>query len=169
MFPIAFLMRDRILNPIREHAYVRAQIPVALREQLMVDFLLAEKLTLDRRNFLAQVEQRIADHHAAEEEIDAQVLELRELAAAQLELPAQRRRHSAWLQGVLAAAVVLLAAGVFVGPRLLPRPAVAVAKAASASSGRLFSRLKCAATTWRSPACRLAARIWAAVSLLRWP
>lgn len=101
---------------------------VALREQLVVDFLLADRLTLDRRNFLAQVEQRIADHHAAEEEIDAQVLELRELAAAQIELPAQRRRHSTWLQGVLAGAVVLLAAAVFLGPGLLPRPAVAVAK-----------------------------------------
>jgi ferric-dicitrate binding protein FerR (iron transport regulator) len=101
---------------------------VALREQFVVDFLLAEKLTLDRGNFLAQVEQRIADHQAAEEEIDAQVLELRDLAAAEIELPAARRRNSAWMQGVLAAALLLVVAGVYFGPRLWPRQAVAMAK-----------------------------------------
>src|SRR5689334_20257228 len=33
---------------------------VAVREQLLVDDLLAQKFTIDRRNFVAQVEQRIA-------------------------------------------------------------------------------------------------------------
>jgi ferric-dicitrate binding protein FerR (iron transport regulator) len=100
----------------------------ALREQLMVDCLLAQKLSLDRRNFLAQVEQRIADYERSEEEIDSQVVELRELAAAEIERPAARHRQSLWVQGVLAVSLAAILAAVFVVPRFLPRQPHAVAR-----------------------------------------
>ena len=58
-----------------------------LREQLVIDDHLAQKMTVDRRNFLAQVEQRIADFERSEEEIDSQVAELRELATKEFERP----------------------------------------------------------------------------------
>ncbi|MCU0876942.1 MAG: hypothetical protein MUF06_04020, partial [Pirellulaceae bacterium] len=54
-----------------------------LRDQMVVDCLIAQKLSLDRQNFPAQVAQRIADFQESEQAIDSQVLELRELAAAE--------------------------------------------------------------------------------------
>lgn len=74
----------------------------ALREQLMLDDLLAQKLTLDRRNFPAQVEQRIADYERGQEELDRQVHTLRELAEAELHRPTAWTASSPWGRYLLA-------------------------------------------------------------------
>lgn len=100
---------------------------VALRQQLMVDDLLAQKLTVDRRNFRAQVEQRIADHERNEQEIDSHVVGLQEMAAAESERPAGRPNR-VWVQGVLAASILAIAVSAWLVPRFLPRPEIAVAK-----------------------------------------
>src|SRR2546423_12156196 len=55
----------------------------ALRDQLLLDDLLAQKLTLDRRNFVAQVEQRIADVNRGQTELSRQTADLRSIAAAE--------------------------------------------------------------------------------------
>src|SRR5436190_3281334 len=55
----------------------------SLRDQLLLDDLLAQKLTLDRRNFVAQVEQRIADLNRCQTELGRQTADLRSIAAAQ--------------------------------------------------------------------------------------
>jgi ferric-dicitrate binding protein FerR (iron transport regulator) len=101
---------------------------VELREQLLVDDLVAQKLTLDRRNFLAQVEQRIADFEQAESEIDQQVAELHSLASAPVTPAAGPSAASNWLKAALGLALVALVAGFFVLPRFLPQRAHVVAK-----------------------------------------
>src|SRR5438067_1463700 len=64
------------------------ELAASLREQLLLDDLLAQKLALDRRNFLAQVEQRITDFQRGEESLTQQVADLRSLAAAERHRPA---------------------------------------------------------------------------------
>src|SRR5262245_23364099 len=54
-----------------------------LRDQLMMDDLLAQKLMLDRRNCVAQVEQRIADLKRGPSELSKQTADLRSIAAAE--------------------------------------------------------------------------------------
>jgi ferric-dicitrate binding protein FerR (iron transport regulator) len=99
----------------------------SLRQQLVVDDLLAQKLTVDRRNFLAQVEQRISDHQRNEQEIDSQVVELHAMAAAEIERPVGRPNR-VWVQAVLAASILAMAVGAWLLPKYLPRPDIAVAK-----------------------------------------
>jgi hypothetical protein len=55
----------------------------SLREQLMLDELLAQKMSVDRRNFEAQVEQRIADLAKTKNPLGDQVADLSSLAAAE--------------------------------------------------------------------------------------
>jgi hypothetical protein len=98
---------------------------VALREQLMVDDLLAQKLTLDRRNFLAQVEQRIVDFERTEADIDVQVAELRELAtkefaSKELNRPSLWAAPSTWVRAGLALSLVAIVLGFIFAPRWAP-------------------------------------------------
>jgi hypothetical protein len=58
-------------------------LAVGLRDQLLLDELLAQKLAVDRRNFEAQVEQRIADLAKKKSPLGDQVADLRLLAAAE--------------------------------------------------------------------------------------
>jgi hypothetical protein len=102
-----------------------------LRDQMVVDCLIAQKLSLDRQNFPAQVSQRIADFQESEQAIDSQVLELRELAAAEMLAPMQRPRSSGWLGGVIALSLVVAAIGLFYVPRFLPQTPIPVAKVTS--------------------------------------
>jgi hypothetical protein len=54
-----------------------------LHDQLVLDDLLAQKLAIDRRNFVAQVEQRIADVNRGHGEVSRQTADLRSIAAAE--------------------------------------------------------------------------------------
>src|SRR3954463_10606878 len=85
------------------------ELTARLRHQLLMDDLLAQKLALDRRNFVAQVEQRIADLKRGQSEIGRQTADRRSMAAA--ENPGARRalfqwRAARWLLA-LSAAVAL--------------------------------------------------------------
>jgi hypothetical protein len=106
-----------------------------LREQLIVDDLVAQKLTVDRRNFLAQVEQRIADFERSEDEIDSQVAELHELAASQYERPSSWSGNSTWVKAALALSLAAIVAGFFLLPRWLPGDRRAVAKVVAVQGG----------------------------------
>ena len=102
-------------------AALRAQpaLAVEVHSQLLLDDLLAQKLVLDRRNFLAQVGQRIGDFEQGEEEIYSQVSELRALAEAELvERPA--KKTSVWMLLVISMAAVCAAIGAFLLPSYLP-------------------------------------------------
>lgn len=101
---------------------------VELREQLLVDDLLAQKLTLDRRNFRAQVEQRIADFERAEDEIDRQVAELHSLASAPVAVASGSSGMSTGLKAALALSLVAMVAGFFTLPQFLRRQPHFVAK-----------------------------------------
>src|SRR4029079_12976930 len=59
------------------------QLAARLRDQLLLDDLLAQKLALDRRNFVAQVEQRIADLNRGQTELSRQTADLRSIATAE--------------------------------------------------------------------------------------
>src|SRR3954471_9310707 len=56
-----------------------SELAITLREQLILDDLLAQKLALDRVNFVAQVEQRIADFERGHDELTKQVADLRSM------------------------------------------------------------------------------------------
>lgn len=103
---------DQLIDALRE----QPQLAIEVRTQLLVDDLLAQKLAVDRRNFLAQVGQRIGDFEQGEEEIYSQVSELRALAEAELE--EQKKRKSSPL---MMAAMMTLAASLAVVAFLLPQ------------------------------------------------
>jgi hypothetical protein len=89
-------------------AHLRADDDLAsrLHDQLLLDDLLAQKLTLDRRNFVAQVEQRIADLARGPTALSAQVADLSSLAAA--EKPVSPLSANLFLASRYALAVVVL-------------------------------------------------------------
>lgn len=100
---------------------------VTLREQLILDDLVAQKLSVDRRNFPAQVGQRIADYERGQEEINTQVADLRALAETEIERPTPWTGSSPWVKYVALAAALAIVA-VFLVPNWLPRAPQPVAK-----------------------------------------
>jgi len=70
---------DRFLAVLR----VDPDQAARLHDQLQIDDLLAQNLTTDRRNFVAQVAQRLADLERAQEAIGRQFADLSSLAAAE--------------------------------------------------------------------------------------
>ena len=68
-------------------AYLRAEPgkAVELREQLILDDLLGQKLAVDRKNFIIMVQQRLTDFERGEEEVYNQVADLRAIAEAEIE------------------------------------------------------------------------------------
>src|SRR5262245_22839990 len=92
-----------------------------LRDQLLVDDLLAQKLTLDRRNFVAQVEQRIADLNRGHTELSKQTADLRSIAAAERVGAGSIRWR--WTGLILALSLVLVVgASIFAFRLLAPHP-----------------------------------------------
>ncbi len=90
---------------------------IELREQLLVSDCLSQKLAIDRQNFFAQIEQRIADFERGEEEMYDQVAELRAIAEADIDKPLREPPRSIWLKYSLAAALSLLLVGAVIGWR----------------------------------------------------
>jgi ferric-dicitrate binding protein FerR (iron transport regulator) len=80
---------------------------IELREQLLLDDHLSQKLAIDRQNFFAQIEQRIADFEQGEEEMYDHVAELRAIAEAEIDKPLRQPPRPAWLKYSLAAAISL--------------------------------------------------------------
>lgn len=107
--------------------YLRAEPhkAIELREQLMIDDLLGQKLALDRKNFLAQVEQRLADFERGEEEVYNQVSDLRAIAEAEIERSPRPPGISPWIKfagSVSLAAVVVACVLVWQFQQSGPRP-----------------------------------------------
>jgi len=104
------------------------EFAVQVREQLLIDDLLAQKLTVDRRNFVAQVEQRIADLGRNKSELSQQTADLRSLAAA--EQP--NNRSYRWARFALALSLLVSIVGGVVAVRYWPHaPVIAKVKAVS--------------------------------------
>jgi ferric-dicitrate binding protein FerR (iron transport regulator) len=104
-------------------AALRAQptLAIELRTQLLVDDLLAQKLAVDRKNFLAQVGQRIGDYEQGEEEIYNQVSELRALAEAELVERPQRSTSQPWSAAIILVLAASIAAVAFLAPQYWPQ------------------------------------------------
>jgi ferric-dicitrate binding protein FerR (iron transport regulator) len=86
-------------------------LALQLRDQLVMDDVLGQQLAIDRGDFLAQVQQRVADHLRGEDELNRQADELRLLALARLESAPRDSRtpwSAYWTWGV--ALTLLLAA-----------------------------------------------------------
>jgi concanavalin A-like lectin/glucanase superfamily protein/FecR-like protein len=105
------------------------QSAAALRDQLVLDDLLAQKFTLDRRNFVAQVEQRIADFNRGHEELNQQVADLRSMAAAEKTLSSPGRWR--WSGLVLALSALVIAGLVVYQTGLLENRPPSIAKVTS--------------------------------------
>ncbi|WP_425617534.1 LamG-like jellyroll fold domain-containing protein [Anatilimnocola sp. NA78] len=107
---------DQLIEALR----AQPALAIELRTQLLLDDLLAQKLAFDRRNFLAQVGQRIGDFEQGEEEIYSQVSELRALAEAELVEKPQHQRSSRWTMVTVAILAASLAAIAFLAPQYWP-------------------------------------------------
>ena len=106
---------DQLIDALR----AQPALAVEVHTQLLLDDLLAQKLAVDRRNFLAQVGQRIGDFEQGEEEIYSQVSELRALAEAELvERPA--RKNSSWIVALISVVAASFAIGAFFLQQYLP-------------------------------------------------
>ena len=104
---------------------------IELREQLLLDDLVSQKLAGDRLNFLAQVGQRIADFERGEEEIDSHVVELRAMAEGEILAPPPQTRG--WLKYAAALAITLLLLVAVSSLLWAPRSSLPVAKVLSSS------------------------------------
>jgi len=112
---------DQLIEALR----AQPALAIELRTQLLLDDLLAQKLAFDRRNFLAQVGQRIGDFEQGEEELFSQVSELRALAEAELVEKPQHHRSSKLTMAVVATLAASLAVIAFLAPQywpVAPRP-----------------------------------------------
>src|SRR5262245_54005474 len=94
---------DRLVALLRDDPRKAIQ----LREQILLDDHLSQKLAIDRQNFFAQIEQRIADFTRGEAEMYDHVAELRAIAEAEIDKPLRQRMRWVWLKYSLAAAVSL--------------------------------------------------------------
>lgn len=88
------------------------EFAITVREQLVLDDLLAQKFVLDRRNFVAQVEQRIADFNRGHE-LSQQVADLRSMAAAETIQPAPSALWRLTQFVVAVVALVAIAVGIW--------------------------------------------------------
>ena len=111
------------------------ELAASLRDQLLVDDLLAQKLALDRRNFVAQVEQRIADLARGTQALKEQVADLSSLAAAERPISKIAGQIQMAARYALAIAVLgALAGGLFALRSLTPKHP-AIAKVTEVSEG----------------------------------
>lgn len=81
-------------------AHLRAEPAraVELREQLIVDDLLGQKLAVDRKNFIIMVQQRLTDFERGEEEVYNQVSDLRAIAESEIERVVRPPGISLWVK-----------------------------------------------------------------------
>src|SRR5436190_7218971 len=104
------------------------ELASSLREQLLLDDLLAQKLTLDRRNFVAQVEQRIADVKRGHEELSQQTADVRSLAAAERANGARAAANWRWSKYILAISTLMIVGLTIYAARLFAPHPPAIAK-----------------------------------------
>ena len=81
-------------------AHLRAEPAkaVELRQQLIIDDLLGQKLAVDRKNFIIMVQQRLADFERGEEEVYNQVADLRAIAEAEIERKVRPPGINPWVK-----------------------------------------------------------------------
>src|SRR5438876_1752932 len=97
------------------------ELAANLRDQLLLDDLLAQKLALDRRNFVAQVGQRIADVNRGQTELSRQTADLRSIAAAERAGASGASAGWRWTRLMLAlSALVVVGSSIFAIRLLLP-------------------------------------------------
>src|SRR5205085_1839624 len=100
-----------------------SELAIKLREQLLLDDLLAQKLAVDRRNFVAQVEQRIADFNRGQTELSRQTADLRSIAAAERTGAGGASNGWRWTRLMLAlSALIIVGASIFAFRLLMPHP-----------------------------------------------
>lgn len=91
---------------------------IELREQLILDDLLGQKLAVDRKNFIIMVQQRLTDYEKGEEEVYNQVADLRAIAEAEIERKVRPPGINLWVKfaggvSLIAIALVVVAAWQF--------------------------------------------------------
>ena len=108
-------------------AHLRAEPTkaVELREQLIIDDLLGQKLAVDRKNFTIMVQQRLADFEKGEEEKYDQVADLRAIAEAEIEKSVRPPGINPWVKfagGISLVIIPLLCFVVWRYQESAPRP-----------------------------------------------
>jgi len=92
------------------------ELACELKNQMLIEELIAQRISVDRSNFLAQMKQRVDDLQYGEEDLDRQVAELRDLATAQYQQWTTAARPKAsrarrWMAAAAALCLLLLAMG----------------------------------------------------------
>lgn len=134
---------------LQEHEYAQLaeavrqspELAQQLRDQLIIDDVLSQRLAIDRRHFDAQVQQRIADHLRGEDELNQQADELRSLALARLKVaPAESTFNWSSVIAWGSALVLLLAIGVSIWSWQYSQHAALVATVAEVTGDVLVKR-----------------------------
>jgi len=107
---------DGELDALVEAAERDPHLAARLKDQLVIDELLGQRLAIDRRNFVAQVAQRIRDDELApippepaDPNITADMRQLLDVELAKQQQEAKRRSASRWQWVAIGLALVLLA------------------------------------------------------------
>ncbi len=110
-------LSDEELDELVDAAGADPLLAARLKDQLVIDELLAQRMAIDRRDFVAQMGQRIRDDQYGIPEpapVDAEMArDIRDLVDVQLaekQQQARRRQASRW-RGVVVALALLLLAG----------------------------------------------------------
>ncbi|MFN0016854.1 MAG: FecR domain-containing protein [Pirellulaceae bacterium] len=104
---------------------------VELREQLILDDLLGQKLAVDRKNFTIMVQQRLTDFEKGEEEKYDQVADLRAIAESEIERSVRPPGINPWVKfagGISLIVVPFLCFVVWRYQESAPRPVANVAE-----------------------------------------
>ncbi len=111
-------LSDEQLDALCEAASADALLAARLKDQLIIDEYLAQQLAIDRRGFVAQVEQRIRDDQpgspeppAADPNIGMEMRDLLDVELAAQQRQAQRRGTQRWNWVVAGLILLLVAAG----------------------------------------------------------
>lgn len=86
------------LEQLTAHLRAEPAKAVELREQLIIDDLLGQKLAVDRKNFPTMVQQRLADFEKGEEEKYDQVADLRAIAESEIEKSVRPLGINPWVK-----------------------------------------------------------------------
>src|SRR3954463_12299241 len=107
-------LNEAELEELIAHLRAEPTKAVELREQLIIDDLLGQKLAVDRKNFLVMVQQRLADFERGEEEVYNQVSDLRAIAESEIERSIKPPPTSPWIKfaAAVSLALILVACGI---------------------------------------------------------
>lgn len=106
-------LSDKELEALVDRLRENPELAAELKEQLLLNELLSQRFAVDRRSFVAQIDQRVRDFDAGEDVLSRQVESLRSIAEGELDAWDARseRVRLRKFAGALAAVLLVAVAG----------------------------------------------------------